>query len=108
MECLLPPCVGSQASVLLARLLRVVDRVSLAAQEASARTGESVEGDVPTLEGARDPPGTVAPPWGHAVRHRQNSRGTLPAGFGPPASLRESSGRAGCITCLLYTSPSPR
>jgi len=70
---------------------------SVDAQEASVRIGESVEGVVLTLEGARDPPGTVAPSWGHAVRHRQNPRQLLPAGFGPPSSLRESSGRAGWI-----------
>ena len=45
--------VGSQAGLLLARLLRLVERLSLAEKEASVRTGESAEGVVPTLEGAR-------------------------------------------------------
>ena len=43
-------------------------------------------------------PGTVAPSWGHAVRHRADPGRTLPAGLGPPASLRDPSWRAGCIT----------
>src|SRR5262249_10202381 len=94
----LPPCVGRQADFQLGRLLRLVDRISLAAEEASTCTSESAEGAVPTVEGARGPPGTVAPPWCYAVCHRAGSRWTLPAGFGPPASLRGPSWRARCIT----------
>ena len=92
MECLLPPCVGSQASLLLARLLRVVDRVSLAAEEASACASESVEGDVPTVEGARDavgdsgtivgsrcssPAGLASDPTGWARPARRSSRSIM-------------------------------
>src|SRR6266545_936781 len=98
MECLLPPCVGRQADLLLGGLLRVVDRLSLAAEEASRCTGEGAEGVVPALEGARCPSGTVAPPWCHVVCRRTDPRRTLPAGFGPPASLCDPSWRAGCIT----------
>src|SRR5512139_280414 len=98
MEFLLPPCVGRQANLLLGGLLRLVGRVSLAAKEASACTGESVEGDVPILEGSRDAARTMAPSRCHAVHRRQDPRGTLPAGFSPPTSLRDPSWRAGCIT----------
>jgi hypothetical protein len=97
LERLLPPRVGSEDSLLIARLLRVVVGVSLAAEETSTRTGEDTEGAL-SIEGPRDSSGAVAPSWGHPLHLGENSRRPISADFSPPTPLRDSSWRAGCIT----------
>jgi hypothetical protein len=64
LERLLPSRMGSQASPLLARLLRVVEHLSLATQEASAHVNEEAEGDVSTYPPSPEP-GMRSGQWHH-------------------------------------------